>query len=878
MLRRTAGFLSMLGLFWAAAGSAGAWILRGLRVKGLSFAERFLAALGLGAGVLGLGGLGLGLCGGARPLLMFAILVLLALSGSVMAAKAFLRLAENPRGCPARWKLGPAAAIPLSAMALYGVYGMFFASGPQIFYDSLVYHLALPDLYLRHGRIFPTPFYVYSGIPFGTEMLYLWLLPLDSSGSLCQLLHWSLGLLTAGSIVTTGRRLRSTRAGLWGAALFYTNPMVLMSGRWAGVELSSAFYLALTLWAMVMLGRGDEFVWTIVTGIFAGFALGTKYQMIVLLPAMAVFLRYAGGRRPGGRSTLWILSIAVAVAAPWGLKNIYFYGNPVYPFLARFFSHAGIIESGTPMAASLNTSWRDFAGQIWSYSFNPDADNLLSLVYLISIPLLAFFRPPRSARPLLMFAAAMWLPLNVISSFSRYNIPLLAPLSLALGLSLFSFPGTVRTLAQAAYGLIFCYCGLAAYNTAGMENFWRALKSPQAADQYLSRGQPGYPNPSYAAFQWANTHLPAQAKLLLVCDERGFYLERDRFPAGFYAQQPLLYFTRTSASSEELYRKLREENVTHLFINKKELERNECALELSPGETARLGEFWKGHVEPVHAVYELDDDEPAMSFYRLVDAKKKDSSVPPPSFLIKGGVSWEAVRALADEKLRNGDPKRALAAAQAGERLHPGWLTRTLSASIEATYFEPHDLAGLRKLARSGRREPAAHIGYVNLGVAFGRNKAWPEAIDCFRTATELAPNYSPAWSQWGWASTNRKDWARGSVYAEKAIALNPGDLDSRQNLGYSRIELRDWAGAASAYRQLYARAPRLAATRIYWARAEEKLGNPDKSWDILMATPDLRSDPYAVAYLASLGSRLHKKTALSPDPRIAAQLQSILP
>ncbi|MFI5348373.1 MAG: glycosyltransferase family 39 protein [Elusimicrobiota bacterium] len=811
-------------------------------------------------------------------MLMFAILVLLALSGTGMAAKACLRVADNVRGRPVRWQMGIGAAIPALAVALYGVYGMFFASGPQIFYDSLVYHLALPDLYLRHGRIFPTPFYVYSGIPFGTEMLYLWLLPLDPSGSLCQLLHWSLGLLTAGTIVTTGRRLRSTRGGLWGAALFYTNPMVLMSGRWAAVELCSGFYMALTAWAMIMLGRGNEFGWTILTGIFAGLALGTKYQMIVLLPAIAVFMRYAGGRRAGGRSMLWILSIAVAVAAPWGLKNIFFYGNPVYPFLARFFSRSGIIESGMPMAASLNTSWRDFAGQIWSYSFSPEADNLLSLVYLISIPLFVFFRPPRSARSLLIFAAAIWLPLNAISSFSRYNIPLLAPLSLALGLSLFSFPETVRTLAQGAYALIFCYCGLAAYNTPGMENFWRTLNSPQAANEYLSHAQPGYPNPSYAAFQWANTHLPAAAKLLLVCDERGFYLERDRFPAGFYAQQPLLYFTRTSASSEELYQKLRGENVTHLFINKKELERNQCALDLSPDAAARLGEFWKSHVESVHAVYEMDDDEPALSFYRLVDAKKKYSSVPVPSFLIKGGVGWEAVRTLVDQRLRDGDPKQALAAAQAGERLHPGWLTRTLAASIKASYFEPRDLAELRRLARLGRREPAAQIGYVNLGVAFGRNNAWPEAIDCFRTATELAPNYAPAWSQWGWASTNRKDWARGSVYAEKAVALNPGDLDSRQNLGYSLIELRDWAGAASAYRQLYARAPRLAATRIYWARAEEKLGNTGKSWDILMATPDLNADPYAVAYLASLGPRLHKKAALSPDPRIAAQLQSILP
>jgi tetratricopeptide (TPR) repeat protein len=238
--------------------------------------------------------------------------------------------------------------------------------------------------------------------------------------------------------------------------------------------------------------------------------------------------------------------------------------------------------------------------------------------------------------------------------------------------------------------------------------------------------------------------------------------------------------------------------------------------------------------------------------------------------------SWKFEGERVGEWLARGDPRQALAAAQASERLRPSWLPRTLRASLEAIYFGPRSLDELRELMRAGAGEPAAQIGYVNLGVAFGRNTAWSEADDCFRRATVLAPNYSQAWSQWAWAEVARKNWAQGAAFAQKAVELNPGDLDGWQNLGYSRTWLHDWRAASEAYQREFASLPPLPATRIYWAFDLERLGKPEQAWDSLMSTPDLSADPFAAAYLGELAPNLRRHSPLAVNPRVTAQLQAL--
>ena len=237
--------------------------------------------------------------------------------------------------------------------------------------------------------------------------------------------------------------------------------------------------------------------------------------------------------------------------------------------------------------------------------------------------------------------------------------------------------------------------------------------------------------------------------------------------------------------------------------------------------------------------------------------------------------SWKIEAQRAAEFLHRGDPVRALEAAQASERMRPSWLSSSLRTSVEAIYSRHPNLDEMRGLAASGMNEPAAQIGYVNLGVAFGRNNDWSDAINCFRRAIELAPNYSPAWSQWAWAEISLKNWSQGAAAAQKSLELNSSDLNSWQNLAYSRVWLHDWKGADEAYRHVFISTPDRPDTRIYWAFAAEQLGDPQQAWDILSDTK-VPADSYAEAYKGLLAAKLHRPRPSATDPQAAMQLEAL--
>jgi len=89
------------------------------------------------------------------------------------------------------------------------------AFGPEYFYDSLVYHLAMPRLYLLEHRIVPTPNMIYSGIPFGTEMLYGLGLALGSD-SVAKLIHYGFGVAVAATIYSWSKSLGNRKVAILG--------------------------------------------------------------------------------------------------------------------------------------------------------------------------------------------------------------------------------------------------------------------------------------------------------------------------------------------------------------------------------------------------------------------------------------------------------------------------------------------------------------------------------------------------------------------------------------------------------------------------------------------------------------------------------------
>ena len=115
-------------------------------------------------------------------------------------------------------------ALYLAAISLFTfVLTLAPPSGGE--WDSLMYHLAVPQQYLRHGKIVELPYDHHSYFPFTMDMLFLWGLALRGP-VLAKLFHWLMLPLCCAALVAIGKRHLSLRAGLLAAALFASIPIV----------------------------------------------------------------------------------------------------------------------------------------------------------------------------------------------------------------------------------------------------------------------------------------------------------------------------------------------------------------------------------------------------------------------------------------------------------------------------------------------------------------------------------------------------------------------------------------------------------------------------------------------------------------------------
>jgi hypothetical protein len=240
------------------------------------------------------------------------------------------------------------------------------ALAPEIAFDPLRYHLALPALWLREHRIFAVERLLFSGFPGTAETLYAAALAFGTTVS-ARLLAWQcLVLMTAQLHGYLAPRLGRTNAILL-AAGFAATPFLSVQSAFAGVDLMLAC-LALAAFILILesLDRpGSPAPGTmIVIGLFFGTALGVKYLGVYALAGAGLALAFAG--RPGTLKPFLCISVPVALLAPvgWWMKNWLLTGNPAHPY---FFGHLHI--SGETMRLHLlyAAEWR--RAHPWIYSW-----------------------------------------------------------------------------------------------------------------------------------------------------------------------------------------------------------------------------------------------------------------------------------------------------------------------------------------------------------------------------------------------------------------------------------------------------------------------------------------------------------------------------
>ncbi len=95
----------------------------------------------------------------------------------------------------------------------------------------------------------------------------------------------------------------------------------------------------------------------------------------------------------------------------------------------------------------------------------------------------------------------------------------------------------------------------------------------ESRKDYLSTQRGGYPNPYYGVIDWANHNLPETAKILFIGEARELYAERKTIAGWADDYHPVVMFSRSTKNGKELWKKLKEERVTHILFNVPEARR-----------------------------------------------------------------------------------------------------------------------------------------------------------------------------------------------------------------------------------------------------------------------------------------------------------------
>ena len=556
-----------------------------------------------------------------RPVVLQTLAVILGLFGAFVLFRELRTLKKAP---VAPW------------MATLGVFGVFsvplalvFAvtANPTISWDAAVYHLTLPDLYLREGGFRTIPFLVYSVWPQAVELLFGVALAVQDYVA-AKALHFGFGLLTAATLFAhavpqaaqnptaafgtasfgtasfgTGRIF----AGVVGAGLFLLNDVVLFELRAAYVDLAMAFF---ALAGFLLLDRwldrdeeDDDSRLLVSAGLACGLLAATKINGIVTALGLLLLVlpRLVRRARAGRGSMRAVLALALPIAVvwmPWVIRTWIEAGNPIYPLYwdifggpdwsvrlgEQFIGWQQSIGMGRDPLDYLLLPWRVFTAGGTGYE---TFDGRLTPIWLVFLPLAIWrARTSRRARRALVAAGLIFLGWSLGSQQMRFLIPALPLLALAAAdgvWGVLSLPGVERRLRSPSVSRALLGAALLAWlvafgvmQTRLASAGWSHLKL--YADPRFERPEQPPRSPVFDEI----SQLPAESTVLLLNTNHLFHCRPTRCLANSFFEAPQVdAWLATSATDEEVVRRLEERGVTHVaWVERPRFQHAEPILQL----------------------------------------------------------------------------------------------------------------------------------------------------------------------------------------------------------------------------------------------------------------------------------------------------------
>jgi hypothetical protein len=605
----------------------------------------FSAALGLGA--LSLLTFGLGLIGLFHRWLFWLLLLVLAVI-----------LYPQIRAIANQLRAGPILSTGTCLNRTLAVYVGFILTltffrclTPPTGWDSQVYHLTGPKLYLQVHRLPVDIDIPYLGFPPLLEMLFTAGLLLKGD-IVARLVHYAYGCLTLLALFAFARRYFNHKVAWLSMAILYSVPSLVLISTWAYVDLGLIFYEFTAFYALMRwLEARDKWSgfgnpgraraeerdkkWLALAAILCGLAMGVKYTSVILPITLALIIALRvrqEGPKEMARVLLLFGALAIVVALPWYLKNFISTGNPFYPFFfggtywdefrAWWYSRAGTGLAFTAPWRLLIAPWEM---TVLGIQGTERYDATIGPILLTVIPLLALVwrkitpeerRVIGCALLVCLIQYLFWLygvAQSALLVQTRLLFPIFALLALLAGYTVerlalltrraFSLQWFVTTVLLLALGLNALSSALHFISDSPL----RYVTGFESKESYLTRHLGLY----YTTVVYINENLPPSAKILFLWEPRSYYCQRDCWPDALLDK--FKHLTYKYHDAEGIALSLQREGVTHLLLHQTGLE---YILEvqfdpITPDDVATLTALQEDYLRLIH------DEDGAYLLYEL---------------------------------------------------------------------------------------------------------------------------------------------------------------------------------------------------------------------------------------------------------------------
>lgn len=448
---------------------------------------------------------------------------------------------------------------------------------PPVARDELTHHLALPQLFLRHGSAAVFPFAEQSYFPMQVTLLYT---PLLAQGweSAPKYLHLLFGLASIGILYLYLSECVAIGVAGFVALLLLTTPTFATLASSAYVDLGLFFFTTVSVVALLRWSVTERTGLLALSGFTAGCAASVKYNGYLMIPLLLVgTVALSSKRTPSsviGNLALFGL-LALIPLAPWLVRNYFETGNPVFPLMRGTFGgpprgDSPTIDIFTRRMFLYNESWLEIlttpfrAFVVGRFGDPARFDGAFNPLFLLGFAGVIAGR--RSVRGEYLWIVSLMVLVMVffLTTFrSRYAIAALVPLAILLAEMLDRWR---TTLPRARVLLPALAAAALSFNLWHFVDYWTQL-SPTAfltgresRSGFISRFVPEYP-----VADFANQTLGPDSKVYLAfLGQRGYYWRQPYTYDYYYSGTSLRDAVRGASSAAAVSADLRKQGISHI--------------------------------------------------------------------------------------------------------------------------------------------------------------------------------------------------------------------------------------------------------------------------------------------------------------------------